>query len=489
LKPVLETTYGTILYQEQVMLIPQVLADFTLGGADLLRRAMGKKKADVMAQQRAAFVSGASNNGVDEALAGQIFDTMEEFAKYGFNKSHSAAYALVSYQTAWLKAHFPAAFMAAVLSADMHNTDKVVTLIDECQRMKLAVVPPNVNTSQYKFTVDGQGRIVYGLGAIKGLGEGPIEAILDAHQRGGEFVDLFEFCRRIDLKKLNRRALEALVRAGALDSLGPDRASLMATLPEALKSAEQQARSADAGMGDLFGGLMEPVEQGGSNEFVVARPWSDDERLLGEKETLGLYLTGHPIDQYEHELANFITCRINDVKPGTSKDSRSVVAGMVIAMRTMKNKRGDKMAFLTLDDKSGRLEVSVFADVFETYKDLIVKDAILVVEGDVSLDDYSGGLKMVTRKLLSMAQARENYARLLNVSIDQAAVDGEFAGRFEQILTRYREGECRIRVQYQQRGAQARFYLGEQWKVRASADLIEQLQALCGEKSLTVHYR
>ncbi|MGB1061765.1 MAG: DNA polymerase III subunit alpha, partial [Ketobacter sp.] len=420
LKPVLDTTYGTILYQEQVMLIPQVLADFTLGGADLLRRAMGKKKADVMAQQRGLFVDGAAKNGIDEKLSTEIFDTMEEFAKYGFNKSHSAAYALVSYQTAWLKAHYPAGFMAAVLSADMHNTDKVVTLIDECRRMKLAIVSPDVNVSGYKFTVDDEGQIVYGLGAIKGLGEGPIDAILEGRSDQKPFRNLFEFCRRLDLKKLNKRSMEALIRAGALDKLGPDRATLMASLEEAMRYAEQESKNQDLGIMDMFGAVDE--EERPEPEWAKVKPWSDDERLNGEKETLGLYLTGHPIDQYLEEISHFTTSRIADVKPGNSRESRSIVAGLVIAQRVMKNKRGDKMAFLTLDDKSGRLEISIFSDAYEEYKDQLIKDAVLVVEGDVSLDDYSGGLKMVTRKVFGIAQARENYARLISLDIGQAPV-------------------------------------------------------------------
>lgn len=487
LKPILETTYGTILYQEQVMLIPQVLAGFTLGGADLLRRAMGKKKAEEMAKQRAFFVDGAKKNNVDEKLAGEIFDTMEEFAKYGFNKSHSAAYALVSYQTAWLKAHHPAGFMAAVLSADMHNTDKVVTLIDECRRMKLTIVPPDVNYSQFKFTVDDRGRIIYGLGAIKGLGEGPIEAILEARNSGAAFKDLFEFCRRIDMKKLNRRSLEALIRAGALDELGPDRATLMASLTEATKFAEQESKNQDIGIVDLFGAIEEETQA--DPEWVKVKPWSDDERLNGEKDTLGLYLTGHPIDQYEQEISHFVTSRIVDVKPGNSKESRSIVAGLVIANRVMKNKRGDKMAFLTLDDKSGRLEISVFSDTYEEYREHLVKDAVLVVEGDVSLDEYSGGLKMVTRKIFSIAQARENYARLVSVQVDQSRLNQDFSERLKAILAPFRDGNCKVRIDYQRAGAKARLYLGEEWRIAPRPELIRQLEQLCGERSLSVFYR
>ncbi len=487
LKPVLDTTYGTILYQEQVMLIPQVLADFTLGGADLLRRAMGKKKADVMAQQRGLFVDGCSKNGIDSKLSTEIFDTMEEFAKYGFNKSHSAAYALVSYQTAWLKAHYPSGFMAAVLSADMHNTDKVVTLIDECRRMQLTIVSPDVNLSGYKFTVNDQGHIVYGLGAIKGLGEGPIEAILEARSGQSPFKNLFEFCRRVDLKKLNRRSMEALIRAGALDKMGPDRATLMASLSEAMRYAEQENKNKDIGIMDMFGAADE--EEQPELEWTKVKPWSDDERLNGEKDTLGLYLTGHPIDQYLNEIAHFVSSRIADVKPGAGKDSRTIVAGLVIAQRVMKNKRGDKMAFLTLDDKSGRLEVSIFSDTYEEYKDLLIKDAVLVVEGEVSVDDYSGGLKMVTRRVFDIGQARENYARLVSLQIEQDNVGDNFAARLQSVLQPFKEGSCRVRIQYGRDGAQGRLYLGDDWLVSPKVELIKQLEQLCGETALSVHYR
>lgn len=488
LRPVLDTTYGTILYQEQVMLIPQVLAGYSLGGADILRRAMGKKKADEMAQQRAIFVAGCAKNSIDEKLAGEIFDTMEEFAKYGFNKSHSAAYALVSYQTAWLKAHHPAGFMSAVLSADMQNTDKIVTLIDECRRMRINVVPPHINTSTFKFDVNDAGHIVYGLGAIKGLGEGPIEAIVEARHSGAPFKDMFEFCKRVDLKKLNRRALEALIRAGAMDGMGPDRAVMMASLEEAMKAADQAAENANAGMFDLFGTIEAQEER--PPAWAKAPAWTPDEQLQGEKDTLGLYLTGHPIDQYEEELSHFTSCRICDVKPGNSRDQKSIVAGLVLAIRTMKNKRGDKMAFLTLDDKSGRLEISIFADVFEQYRDLLIKDAVLVAEGDVSMDDFSGGLKMVVRKLFSIGQARENFARIVTVQLKQPQINASTIGQIKSLLEPYRQqGECRIRIDYENAGARGTMLLGDQWKVAPRQDLLKKLGAAFGERALAVQYR
>ncbi|MCF6193387.1 MAG: DNA polymerase III subunit alpha, partial [Kangiellaceae bacterium] len=297
LKSILEPTYGIILYQEQVMQIAQVLANFTLGGADLLRRAMGKKKVEVMKQQRQIFMQGATAREVDGELAGQIFDLMEKFAGYGFNKSHSAAYALVSYQTAWLKTHYPAAFMAAVMSADMDNTEKVVTYVDDSKDMGLDIVPPDVNRGAYKFTVDGDAVIIYGIGAIKGVGEAAIQSIIDQREKNGVFKDLFDFCNRIDLKKANRRVLEALIRAGALDKLGPNRAVIMASLEESVKSAEQFKRNSELGQNDLFGA---PSEENAEQniQFAKVRPWPEGRVLEGERETLGLYLTGHPINRY-----------------------------------------------------------------------------------------------------------------------------------------------------------------------------------------------
>ena len=487
LEPVLNTTYGTILYQEQVMLIPQVLANFSLGGADLLRRAMGKKKADVMAQQRAVFAEGCAKNNIDADLATSIFDTMEFFAAYGFNKSHSAAYALVSYQTAWLKAHYPAAFMAAVMSADMDNTEKIVILVDDCRHMKLEIIPPDVSVSQYKFTVNDAGAIVYGLGAIKGLGEGPIDAIINGRGDGDPYQDLFEFCRRVEIKKLNRRSLESLVRAGAFDELKADRATIMASLPDAILAATQYKQNQNAGMADLFGGGEAAEELGG--EYTPAHAWSDDERLNGEKNTLGIYLTGHPIDQYEKELANFISSRINNLTPG-GRGSKSTIAGLAIASRTMTNKRGAKMSFITLDDKSGRIDVSVFADVYEEYKDLIVKDAMLVVEGEVSMDEYAGGMKVVVRKMFSIAQARENYARMVTLSVNQELVNEQFSMRLHQLLEPYRDDNgCRLRIDYQRPDVKGTVYLGQDWNIKASPELISQLKELCGNQSIAVHYR
>ncbi len=484
-EPILKPTYGVIVYQEQVMQISQVVGGYTLGGADLLRRAMGKKKPEEMAQQRSLFLAGAEKLGFDLTKAGALFDLMEKFAGYGFNKSHSAAYALVSYQTMWLKAHYPAEFMAAVLSADMDNTDKVVTLIDECHDMKLAVVPPSVNSSAYRFTVHSNGSIVYGLGAIKGVGEAAIEGIVTEREAKGLFKDLFDFCQRIDLKKANRRVLEALIRAGALDELGPNRATLMAALPQALAMAEQHLQNHQAGVEDLFG------FDGGALVSSPARyeqmaEWPEDVRLGGEKETLGLYLTGHPIDQYLEELKRFISSRIVDLKP--SRDQTVVVAGLIVAMRTMMTKRGDKMAFITLDDRSGRIELAVFSDVFPRYRDLIAKDRLIVVEGEVSLDDYSGAYKLRALHLYDIEQARERFAKRLVIGLDRQQATNGYALHLDKVLAPFREGGCPIWLEYRNQQALAKVQLGESWRVRPSEELLHRLRQLHGEENVRMEY-
>ena len=494
LKPILEPTYGIILYQEQVMQIAQVLAGYTLGGADMLRRAMGKKKPEEMAKQRAVFEDGAKSQGVDGELAMKIFDLVEKFAGYGFNKSHSAAYALVSYQTLWLKTHYPAEFMAAVMSSDMQNTDKVVTFIEECRNMGLTVLPPSVNSGEYMFGVNEDGHIVYGLGAIKGLGEGPIEAIVQARSEGGEFTDIFDFCERVDLKRVNKRVLEALVRSGAIDLLGPDasqeqlgknRAVLEASQEEAVKAAEQASRSFSSGHDDLFGALVPAGKEDVYTKYVDVHPWPDKVRLQGEKETLGLYLTGHPIDEYEGEIKHFIRNRIKDLQPARG-DSQNI-AGLVVDMRIMKNKRGDKMAFITLDDRTGRVEVSVFADAFNEYQSFIQKDAVLVIEGEVNHDDYSGGLKVRTKKIMNLVDARSHYARRLVLSLSVDAVKKGFSGRLASLLESH-SGRLPVQVDYRSEEAAASVVLGEQWRVNPSDELVLSLRQWLGRDAARIEY-
>jgi DNA polymerase-3 subunit alpha len=459
LEPILQPTYGIILYQEQVMQIAQVLAGYTLGGADVLRRAMGKKDPKEMARQRESFEEGAQAKGVDGDLAIHIFDLVEKFAGYGFNKSHSAAYALVSYQTAWLKAHYPAHFMAAVMSSELDKTDKIVVLVDECKRMKLSLKLPDVNEGQYMFTVNPGGDIIYGLGAIKGLGEGPIDSILRAREERGPFGDLFDFCARTDPRKVNRRAIEAMIRAGAMDSLNVERWVLMAALDDALKAAEQSANNRESGIDDLFGEVIPCQENDGCDlyrAFRNARPWTDKERLGGERDTLGLYITGHPIDEYREEVRKYAPNRIADLNPEVryGQGNQSIV-GLVMAMRTMNTRRGT-MAVMTLDDSSAQIEVTLFSDAYTEFRELAVKDTIVIAEGRIGVDDKTGKLAMRATGLRSLVAARQSKVTDLTIEVRAEEVNEQFTEFLEKTLAGAGGGSCPVSLIYRQPANSAR---------------------------------
>jgi DNA polymerase-3 subunit alpha len=493
LEDVLKPTYGVILYQEQVMQIAQVLAGYSLGAADLLRRAMGKKKAKEMAKQRTSFIEGATARGVDEATAIHIFELIEKFAGYGFNKSHSAAYALLSYQTAWLKTHYPAEFMAAVLSADMDNTDKVVTLIDECRRMGLTVWPPDINNSAYQFTAVDSAALRFGLGAIKGVGQSALEAILSERDRNGSFRDLDDLCGRVDGRRVNRRVLEALNRAGALAALGPNRATLERRLPHALKAAEQQRHNASAGMVDMFGGGTGAPPA--ASQDVPAQPeWDDETLLAGEKETLGLYLSGHPIDRYMSELERFTGGRLADQCGRLESQGRRrtetqdhVFAGLVAGLRT-KNTASGKMAFVSLDDGSGRVEAKIGPELFSQRATRIVRDKVLVIEGDLQVDDFSDSYQIGAREILTIDDARECYARQLKLRVDASAAGNGFVDHLEETLNPFRAGRIPITVEYHGQSARARLRFGDDWQIRPTDELLSRLRHLAGDHGVVVDY-
>ena len=486
LQPVLEPTYGIILYQEQVMQIAQVLAGYTLGGADMLRRAMGKKKPEEMAKQRSVFEEGAVKNGIDAELSMKIFDLVEKFAGYGFNKSHSAAYALVSYQTLWLKAHYPAEFMAAVMTADMDNTEKVVGLVDECWRMGLKVLPPDINSGLYHFHVNDEGEIVYGIGAIKGVGEGPIEAILEA-RKDGYFKDIFDLCARTDTKKLNRRVMEKLIMSGAFDRLGPHRAALMSSLEDALKAADQHAKAEAIGQADMFGVLAEAPEQV-ERSYANIPKWQDEIILEGERETLGLYLTGHPINRYLKEIERYTHgLRLKDVNP-TPRGQMTTVVGLVLASKVITTKRGNRIGVCTLDDRSGRLEIMLFSDALERYQHLLEQDRILIASGQVSFDDFSGGLKMVVRQLLDISEAREKYARGLAISLTDGQIDEQLLHRLRGALEPHRSGTIPVHLYYQKDDARARMRFGATWRVTPTDTLLTDLRTLLGNEQVELEF-
>ncbi|MBK1735079.1 DNA polymerase III subunit alpha [Halorhodospira abdelmalekii] len=504
LEPVLGTTYGVILYQEQVQRIAQVLAGYSLGQADLLRRAMGKKKPEEMAKQRAGFIAGAQQKGIPEEKAAGIFDLMESFAAYGFNKSHSAAYALLSYQTAWLKTHYPAPFMASVLSSDMDNTDKVVTFLDEARVMRLEVLPPDINRSDKAFRALDEATIVYGLGAIKGVGESALDAILGERERSGPFADLFELCRRIDTGRANRRVLEALCRSGSLDSLVPNRASAMAQIPAALAAAEQVSRNQAVGQGDLFGGLESPALERVQRAEAVAEQaeWPEEERLAGEKETLGLYLTGHPIDRYEEELPYLASDRLHRLAAGfgatsgggnggagggagngygRNRGKRVIAAGLVVALRVRNTATGGRLATMTLDDRTGRIEVVLFPEAFARCRRVVIKDALLVVCGTLDYDDFTGGYRITGEEVLDIAQARERAKGRVVMPVSAQRAANGLVLPLRELLSAHGGGSSRLEVHYRHPQAVARLLFDGHWSVRPSDELLQGLEGLFGE--------
>ncbi|MCE0724206.1 MULTISPECIES: DNA polymerase III subunit alpha [Legionella] len=479
LEPILKPTYGVILYQEQVMQIAQVLANYTLGAADLLRRAMGKKKPEEMAKQREIFTQGATARGVDEKVATHIFDLMEKFAGYGFNKSHSAAYALVAYQTAWLKAHYPAAFMAAVMSSDMDNTDKVVTFIDECAHMKLKILPSSINHSMYPFTVVDDATIIYGLGAIKGVGESAIDCITEEREAGGKYTDLFSFCQRLDLRKVNRRVLEALIKSGAFDDWNVERAILTASLEKALKVAEKEHQNQSSGQFDLFSLLEDDTNQ---QDYVQCKPWSEAQRLEGEREVLGFYLTGHPADQYRREFGDFIVS-ISQLNPSMHK--KAIICAQIVGIRKIVTKRGKKLVILGMDDSTSRLDVVVFGELFESSASGLATGDMLIIEGEVAHDDYNGGVKMTANHLYDVPTARTKFARCLELRL-HSGNQGILSSI--QALLKAHVGRCSVQLSYSNEYARAQLSLAQQWQVIPSDELLGLLMNLLGDEQVVMKY-
>ena len=484
LEHILKPTNGVILYQEQVMQIAQILAGYTLGAADLLRRAMGKKKHGEMAEQRTIFTEGAVSNGVDESVAKGIFDLMEKFAGYGFNKSHSTAYALIAYQTAWLKVHYPAYFMAAVLSSDMDNTDKVVMLRDEVETMNLKLEAPSINQSHYKFTVENDSTIRFGLGAIKGVGKAAIETITDERDENGLFIDLFDLCRRLDLRKVSRRILDSIIRSSAADELGPGRSRMSASLDKAIRLAEQSSNNAHSGQDDLFGLFLvvETDKKVGSSAFLEAVEWSDDERLIGEKETLGFYLEGHPIIKYESELKGLIGARLKDIKIGNNVR----VAGYIHRMRTRSGNRG-KMAEVLLDDRTARANVTVYSNVFQKYSNHLVKDQLVIIDGEVVEDDFfTSGYSIIANDIYTLAQMRKHAnLRLRLCKQGDCRADMNY---LKETLASYCRGTSYVSVEYRNDEGQCTLSLGEEWKINIDDALLESLRNYLGKDNVYLDY-
>lgn len=470
------------------MQIAQTIAGYSLGGADLLRRAMGKKKPEEMDQQRGVFMKGAENHRVDPGVAKNLFDLMEHFAGYGFNKSHSAAYALIAYQTAWLKARHPAHFLAAVLTTDMDQTDKLVALKEDCERFGIELQGPGINRSQYEFVVAGERAIAYGLGAIKGVGRSAVDNLVDERERNGPFTGLLDLCCRMDQQRLNRRVLEAFVRSGTLDDFGPNRATLMEAVPDALKIAAHSAQSRSAGQGALFA---EPGTQGDIEELRdPVREWSAQERLRGERESLGLYLSGHPFDEYAEHCSHFTHGTIGKLTETASGNGSGAIPGEVRVaglVATDIRRRGGRFT-MRMEDHTGRLEVTLFEEIFNQFRHLVNKDEMLVVAGQLRFDDFLNDWRLTGRMLSSVDETIEQNASRLTIHWPEDVPGDEFVDSLEAALAPYAYGDCEVCIQYKGSEATSRLTLGERWTVRASRDLRERLGALLGENGFSIHY-
>ncbi len=486
LQPVLKETYGVILYQEQVMQIAQVLAGYSLGNADLLRRAMGKKNAEEMSQQREIFTKGSIERGVTEKTANRIFDLMEKFSGYGFNKSHSAAYAVLSYQTAYLKAHHPGAFLAAAMSSDIDNTDRLMTLKNDCRQLNLKMIPPDINTSDYLFSVSDKTTILYGLGAIKGVGRGVVDALIEEREKNGKYKNLLEFCTRLDQEKINKRVLEAMIKSGAMDSFGESRRSLMHQIPNVMRSADQEAKAAAAGQNDMFG--MTVVKNDIKNKnFIHIPEWRDRIFLNHEKEALGLYLTGHPFDAVRRDVSYFCDGRLIDITsespPQKNNNERkythisreATVAGLIYDIR----KRGNRVSVI-LDDDTARMEISLFSEAYDEFRDLLVKDEIIIVSGGLRYDEFIGSWTINAKNIKQVDSVIESNAKSLILSIKSNDECDNTLSKLHDILLPFQEGQCDVLVHYIGDEASAKLSLGAEWTVKPSRALLDKLTDLLG---------
>jgi len=479
LEVILKPTYGVILYQEQVMQIAQVLAGYTLGDADILRRAMGKKDPQEMAKQRLKFVDGASKNNVTDELANYIFDQMETFAGYGFNKSHSAAYALIAYQTAWLKAHYPAAFMAAVLSADMDNTDKIADLVQECGKMQLALLPPDINRSSYSFKNTDDQSIRYGLGAVKGIGRAAIEFIEQERESNGPFKGLDDFCNRMDLRRANKRAMETLVRSGALDPLDADRnrARLLHDLPRCMHAAEQMQRDQEAGQADMFGTLG-PADSTKPMEMSEVAAWPELQRLEAEKSSLGLYLTGHPVKVHLKDIRHFTACPLGEVHLRVTRENtnRRGVSMTLAALVTSLRRRTQRGHFIAIEDHTGRIDLFLTNEAYATYADLLEKDTIIVIEGNATLDEFMGNYRINANHIMTLADAKTRFATGVNIAV--SGPDENLCTRLASVFNPYQGGSAPVFVHYRNQRARVTLELDYKWQLKPCEELVAALNEL-----------
>lgn len=487
LRPILEQTYGVILYQEQVMQIASVLANYTLGEADILRRAMGKKDPEVMKAQRERFLEGARQNNIDLEKANRIFDRMEKFALYGFNKSHSAAYALIAYQTAYLKAHYPVEFMAALLNSVVNDSDKVVKLIAECREKGIDVLPPDINASDRGFTVV-EGKIRFGLAAVKNVGTAAVEAILQSREKDGPFESIYDFCQRVDGQKVNRRVIEQLIKCGAFDSIHPNRAQVIAGLDAALQRAQSVQKDRQNGQMNMLSLIRSRTREVPSKSASLpdVPPWDRRTMLNYEKESLGFYVSGHPLDFYGDRLSKLCTDTTRDLTERPD-GAQVVVAGMITVAKEITTRRGERMGFLNLEDREGIAEVVAFPEVYMRYRDaLVADDEPRVIIGVVQHDEKS--TKIIAGEILSVEEAEEKRALLITVKLNADDIKRDDLLLLHRIV-KNNPGSCPLRLHVNVEGdAEVIILPDESLKVSPSAEVISALRRSFGVDSVSIHY-
>ena len=490
LQPILEETYGVILYQEQVMQIAQVLAGYSLGSADILRRAMGKKKVEEMAEQRQIFIKGSEKRDVTVKTASYIFDLMEKFAGYGFNKSHSAAYAMIAYQTAYLKAHHTPFFLAAVMTAEIDNTDRLIMIREDCSNYQIDIVRPSINRSEYGFSVLSENEILYGLGAIKGVGKSTVESIIFERKDNGNYTSLNDFCQRLEKERINRRVLEALIKSGAMDDFDLFRSDLSSSLDDAIKTSDQSARDAAAGQEDMFG-IAENNDKKDSKKRKT-KEWDQLTFLRKEKESLGLYLSGHPfkfVKEYSNQFTNGSLKEICKKNPPSieenqyqAKQTDVVVSGLISDIK----KRGNRIT-VTLDDSSARMDVVFFKESYFKNKEFLRKDEIILVDGKLRFDQFSSSWQVNAEKVRMIDDVIEEKARILTIDLDENH-NYLLIEKIKNALTASEQGECQVAINYENSSAIGRVELGDDWKILPTSKLRKDLEELIGKNSFNLSY-
>ncbi|MFH1215296.1 MAG: DNA polymerase III subunit alpha [Pseudomonadota bacterium] len=484
LEPILKETYGVIVYQEQVMKIANVLAGYSLGDADNLRRAMGKKIPAVMEEQRGKFMKGAEKNKVPPDKAEYIFDLMAKFAGYGFNKSHSAAYALISYQTAFLKAHYPAQFMAALLSCDVNNTDKVVRYINECKEHEIDVLPPDINESNQDFTVIND-RIRFGLAAVKNVGGSALDSIMEERGKEGPFKSLGDFCARVDSRKVNRRVIESLIKAGAFDSLGAKRSQLFAILDQAMEQAQAAQRDKESGQLSLFSIMPTETKEKSANILLPDIPeWEEKDKLAAEKETVGFYITGHPLDDFRKEISQVIETEIADLMQ-RSDGSTVRIGGLIKNRKNLKSKKGDPMSFITLEDTSSSVEVIVFPQTFAEFGHLLVDDTPLVIQGLLQKEEEEGGgAKILADTIDPLSDALKKYTAGARIMLNSERVNRKILEDLKKVIHRH-HGPCPVSLtlHFNKRG-EADIDIPEDLSINPCRDFSREVDGVLGYKGI-----